>query len=84
MNKNVAEFYGHACPIGNSTFSEGKAYGCTKYLDITNDARAKIPRDSQLFKDTFNLRTEVERYFSRLGDREFEQTTHYKLRSIKN
>ena len=30
------------------------------------------------------MRTEVERYFSRLGDREVEQTTHYKIRSIKN
>ena len=30
------------------------------------------------------MRTEVERYFSRLGDREVEQTTHYKMKSIKN
>ncbi|MDO9463852.1 MAG: hypothetical protein Q7J67_00890, partial [bacterium] len=39
---------------------------------------------TKLFKDTYNLRTEVERYFARLGDREAEQTTHYKLRSVQN
>lgn len=53
-------------------------------MDITNDARANVPRDSSLFKQTYKLRTEVERYFSRLGDREVEQTTHYKMKSIKN
>ena len=26
----------------------------------------------------------MERYFSRLGDREVEQTTHYDMRSIRN
>jgi len=37
-----------------------------------------------LFKQTYNSRTEVERYFSRLGDREVEQTTHYIKKSIQN
>jgi len=50
----------------------------------TNDARARVPRESKYFKDTFRLRTEVERYFSRMGDREVEQTTHYKMKVIKN
>lgn len=83
-NPKVALKYPDGCPISNSKFSQGKTYGCTKYLDITDDARSQVPRDSKLFKDTFNLRTEVERYFARLGDREAEQTTHYKLRSVKN
>ena len=43
-----------------------------------------MPRDSFTYKKTYKLRTEVERYFSRLGDREVEQTTHYKMRSIQN
>lgn len=72
------------CPVNNPRFSEGSAYGCTKYLDITDDARSRISRESLFFKKTFNTRTEVERYFARLGDREAEQTTHYKMRSIKN
>lgn len=79
-----AQKYPHGCPAKHPSFSEGKAYGCTKYLDITDDARSRVPRDSKFFKDTFNLRTEVERYFARLGDREAEQTTHYKLRSVQN
>lgn len=76
--------YPQGCPVSHPKFFQGKAYGCTKHLDITNDARSKVPRDSRLFKDTYNLRTEVERYFARLGDREAEQTTHYKLRSVQN
>ncbi|MFQ5583556.1 MAG: transposase, partial [Calditrichia bacterium] len=72
------------CPIKHPRFFEGKQYGCTRYVDVTNDARANVPRESQQFKKTFKLRTEVERYFSRLGDREVEQTTHYKMKVIKN
>jgi len=72
------------CPIQHARFIEGTQYGCTKYLDITDDARSRVPRDSAFFKNTYNMRTEVERYFSRLGDREAEQTTHYKMRSIRN
>jgi len=81
---SIAIKYPDGCPIGKPCFSEGKAYGCTKYLDITDDARSRVPRDSKFFKETFKLRTGVERYFARFGDREFEQTTHYKFKSIKN
>lgn len=69
------------CPINHEKFH---GYGCTKYINITNNARSNVPRDSRLFKDTYALRMEVERYFARLGDREAEQTTHYKLKSVKN
>jgi len=81
---HIAEKYPDGCPFKKTCFSEGKMYGCTKYLDITDDARSRVPRDSEFFNETYNQRTEVERYFARFGDREFEQTTHYKLRSIKN
>ena len=77
-SRKMAENYPNGCPIKHPRFSERNAYGCTKYLDVTNDARSKVPRDTEFFKETFNLRTEVERYFARLGDREVEQTTHYK------
>jgi hypothetical protein len=83
-NKKVAQQYPDGCPINHTRFFKGKHYGCTKYLDVTNDARAKVPRDSQFFKETYKLRTEVERYFSRLGNREIEQTTYYKSKTIKN
>jgi len=81
---SIAADYPNCCPIRNPHFSEGKAYGCTKYLDITDDARSRVPRDSRFFAETYNMRTEIERYFARFGDREFEQITHYKFRSIKN
>ncbi len=84
LNNKLAEQYPTGCPINHSKFTEGKQYGCTKYVDITDDARARVPRDSITYKQTYKLRTEVERYFSRLGDREVEQTTHYDMRSIKN
>ena len=80
----VALKHPDGCPIHHPRFFECPAYGCTKYLDITHDARSRVPRDSTLFKNTYNMRTEVERYFSRLGDREAEQTAHYKMRSIRN
>ncbi|MFC2140626.1 transposase, partial [Candidatus Auribacterota bacterium] len=83
-NKTIATRYSNQCPISHPLFASGAAYGCTKYLDITNDARSQVPRDTPFFKTTYNLRTEVERYFSRLGNREVEQTTHYKIQSVKN
>ena len=84
IDNKFAQKYPLGCPVNHPRFFEGKQYGCTKYLDITNDARAKVPRDSLFFKETYKLRTEVERYFSRLGNREIERTTHYEMKSIKN
>jgi len=84
VNNKLTEQYPTGCPINHSRFTEGNQYGCTKYVDITDDARARVPRDSITYKQTYKLRTEVERYFARLGDREVEQTTHYDRRSIKN
>jgi len=72
------------CPVNHHRFTGGAGYGCTKYLDVTDDARSQIPRNSTLFKETYKKRIVVEQYFSRLGEREIEQTTHYKLRSVKN
>ena len=72
------------CPVHHHRFTEGAGYGCTKYLDVTDDARSRVPRNSTRFKETYKKRIVVEQYFSRLGEREVEQTTHYKLRSVKN
>jgi len=84
VNHKLTPQYPNGCPINHARFTEAKQYGCTKYVDITADARASVPRDSSTYKQTYKLRTEVERYFARLGDREVEQTTHYDMRSIKN
>jgi hypothetical protein len=83
-NQKVAETYPAGCPIDHPRFSEGKTYGCTKYLDVTDDARARVPRNSPLCNRIYSTRIVVEQYFSRLGDREVEQTTHYKLRTVRN
>ena len=82
--KKLAAEYNHTCPANHTSFSTGKCYGCTKYIVVTNDARAKVPRDSKEYKQTFRGRQVVEQYFARLGDREVEQTTHYSLTAIKN
>ena len=83
-SKKFAKKHGCICPANHPSFNTGKCYGCTKYLDVTDDARSKVPRDSKEFKDTFKNRQTVEQYFSRLGDREAEQTTHYGFTAISN
>jgi len=83
-SKKFAKKHANTCPADNSRFDTGKGYGCTKYLDVTDDARSRVPRDSKEFKQTFKIRETVEQYFARLGDREVEQTTHYKSVAIKN
>jgi len=74
------------CPVAHPRFIEGKRYGCTAYIDLAGDARARarLRRQSRSFRETYDLRTEVERYFSRLGPREVEETTLYKYRSVRN
>ncbi len=84
MSKKVSAEYNDICPADHPLFNTGKCYGCTKYLDITDDARSRVPRDSKKFKETFKDRQAVEQYFARLGDREAEQTTHYSLTAVKN
>jgi len=74
--------YPELCPLKNPRFEN--VYGCTKNLDITEDARSQVPRGTDSFKHIYRQRQIVEQYFSRLGDREVEQTTHYKLRTVQN
>lgn len=83
-SKKFAAEHGNICPVNNPKFNTGKCYGCTKYLDVTDDARSRVPRDSKEFKETFKDRQTVEQYFARLGDREAEQTTHYGFTAISN
>lgn len=83
-SKKFAAEHGNFCPVNNPKFNTGKCFGCTKYIDVTDDARSRVPRDSKEFKETYKGRQVVEQYFARLGDREAEQTTHYSLTAIKN
>lgn len=76
--------YSYYCPAKHPSFDTGKCYGCTKYLDVTDDARSSISRDNKEFKETFKDKQIIEQYFSRLGDRKVEQTTHYKFNTIRN
>jgi hypothetical protein len=84
MSKELDDKYNNTCPADHPSFDTGKCYGCTKYLDVTDDARSRVPRDSKVFKEKYKGRQVVEQYFARLGDREAEQTTHYGLTAIKN
>lgn len=83
-SKKIAAKFHNTCPVKHPSFSTGKCYGCTKYLDVTDDARSRVPRDSKEFKETFRDRQIIEQYFARLGDREVEQTTHYSFTAISN
>ena len=71
------------CPINHDLFCTGKCYGGTAYIDITDDHRSQVPRESKRFKHTYKCRTEAERYFSRLGPREVEEMSQYKYRAIR-
>jgi len=84
MSKKVAEKYNNTCSVNHPSFDTGKCYGSTKYIDVTNDAKAMVPRDSKEYKETFKDRQTVEQYFARLGDREAEQTTNYGFTAISN
>lgn len=83
-SKKFAARFGNTCPAKHPSFNSGNCYGCTKYLDVTDDARSRVPRDSKEFKEIFKDRQIIEQYYSRLGDREVEQTTHYCFTAIRN
>ena len=72
------------CPVNHKRFSEGKCYGCTAYIDITDDNRSRVPRESKRYKNTYKERTSVERYFASLGPRDIEEIASYKYRSVRN
>jgi len=80
-DRDLAERYRHRCPVNDPHFD---TYGCTRYVDVTHDARAQIDRQCETFKRLYALRQIVEQYFARFGPRSVEQTTHYRLRSVQN
>lgn len=84
VNKKLRKKFNNTCPVNHSFFCDGKKYGCTKYIDITNDARSQIQRDTDEFKKTYAIRFSIEQYFARFGNRMIEHTKHFSLKSIKN
>ncbi len=82
--KSIANLYPWGCPVKHPRFCEGNTYGCTKYVNVTDDARSRVPRNSTIFDEIYKKRITIEQYFSRLGNREAEQTTHYMLQAVKN
>lgn len=84
MSKKIAKDFPDGCPIKHKRFISDKHYGCTKYIDITDDARARVPRSSQSFLNTYPKRIVVEEYFSRFGDPVTDKTTHFSFNSVRN
>lgn len=72
------------CPVKHEKSCSGKCYGCTAFTYTTCDYRKLVPRESKRYKTIYKSRTEVERYFSRLGPREVEEISTFKYRSVRN
>ena len=78
----------HPCPINHPALTEGKHYGCIKYVSITGD-QAKIIRalieDNKLKRSKpGRTRVKIERYFSRLQDITSEDVPYYSIKSVRN
>jgi hypothetical protein len=83
-NKKELAKLPRTCPVEHQRFITGRCYGCTAYIDLNGDARMNVQRQSKKFLATYAQRTEVERYFSRLGPREVEEMSIYKYLSVRN
>ena len=80
-SKTLAKLYPNGCPADCPKFA---GYGCTKYVQESYSARASVQRDTESFQTTYAQRIAIEQYFSRLGTLEADQTTHYRLNTIRN
>jgi SET domain-containing protein len=75
MSEKTVEKYNNTCSENYPASDTDTCYGCTKYIDVTNDARAMAPRDSRECQDAFKDRQAIEEHFAVLGDRKLEQRT---------
>ena len=80
-SKTLAKRYPGGCPANNPKFN---GYGCTKYIQESYSARASIRRDTESYRKIYAQRIAIEQYFSRIGTLEADQTTHYRLKTIRN
>jgi transposase len=81
VSTRVAAKYPGGCPCNHPNFA---GYGCTAYQDVTDDARARVQRDTPRFKKLYAKRIVVEQTFSRLQELEIEDARHYGLTAIRN
>lgn len=74
------------CPCNHKNFFNGseRNRGCIKYITVPNDLRLSINRTSKLFKSTYALRTECERYNSRFKNAVQERAWVRNFDSISN
>ena len=76
------------CPINHPLLTEGKHYGCTKYITIpavqAKIIRALIEDNKMKRSKPGRIRVKIERYFSRLQAITSEESTYYSLKSVRN
>lgn len=73
------------CPCNHPKYSNGKKNrGCVKYKYIGTDYRASIDTESIFFRKIYSLRTESERYNSRLKSLNLEDASTRNFNSISN
>jgi hypothetical protein len=80
-SKTLAKQHPCGCPENNPKFT---GYGCTKYVQESYSARASVRCDTESYQKIYAQRIAIEQYFSRLGTIEADQTTHYRLNTIRN
>lgn len=80
-SRALARQYPQGCPVGCEKYVD---YGCTRYTQESYSLRASVHRNTEQFQKTLDQRIVVEQYFSRMGDREAYQTTHYSLKVVQN
>lgn len=73
------------CPVNHELFCSGKCYGCTTYIDVTDDPEAKSPANQNALKTCINAALK-RNGISPASDRprEIEEMSQYKYRTIRN
>ena len=59
-------------------------YVCTAYQDVTDDAPARVQRETPQFKTLYAKRFVAKQAFSRLQELNIEEARHYSLTAIHN
>ncbi len=83
-SKATREKYGNKCPIDHPRFTEGKRYGCTAYIYVSQNERAHVNRYSETFKKLYRKRHTIEQYFSRAQAMNVEIPFFFNQKSIAN
>ena len=77
--------YKFRCPkIKESCVFRKKAYGCVKYIQITDPIKGRVQPFSKLYKDTYYKRQSVERVNAFLQYLNLETQKHFNKKAIEN